>query len=322
VTSEAAFEELYRSRRPVLHQLGLAGGVSFLVIVLCSACAYLWNSRRLPDPPGPHATERGRGSAIFGWLAQRLLARRPIVRAGFFFTMRVLARSVPHRHSIGIALAVALAVGTVTLRLAGVSLSLDFSAAPNALFAIQTLLVVALVSGFRHSVRVPAELRARWLFHVIQPANQRGYLAGVKRAALVKCVVPTLMGLLPLHVLVFGWRTAVLHFTYGLLIALVLAEASLLGFRRLPFASSYVPAANLKTHGSIYAVICLACVYAVAWLERLALSTTRGSLVLFGITVAFLVTVRLVDRRRRQTRVMTELDELPEPATQRLELSG
>jgi hypothetical protein len=321
VTAEAAFEELYRSRRPVLHQLGRTGGASFLAVLLCSGAAYLWNSRRLPDPPSPRGTERGRGSAIFGWIAQRLLARRPLVRAGFFFTMRVLARSVPNRLPIGIALAVALAVGTVMLRLAAGSLSLDFSAAPTALFAIQTLLVGALVTGFRHSVRVPGDLRARWLFHVVRPADGRAYLDGSKRAALVKLVFPTVMGLFPLHVLVFGSWTAVLHFTYGLLLALVFMEASLLGFRNLPFASSYVPAPNLNTHGSIYAFIFLGGVYAVAWLERFALSTTRGTVVLLVSSVSLLGIIRAVDVWRWRNRGAIELDELPDPATLRLGLA-
>jgi hypothetical protein len=320
VTAEAAFEELYRSRRPGLHQLGRTGAATFLAALLCSGAAYLWNSRRLPQPPSPRATERGRGSAIFGWIAQRLLVRRLLVRAGFFFTMRVLARSVPNRLSIGIALAVALAVGTVILRLAGGGLSWDFSAAPNALFAIQTLLVGALVTGFRHSVRVPGDLRARWLFHVVRPADGRAYLDGSKRAALVKLVCPTLMGLFPLHALVFGARTAVLHFTFGLLLALVLMEAFLLGFRKLPFASSYIPAPNMNTLGSIYACIFLAGVYAVAWLERFALSTTRGTVVLFVSCVGVLGIIRAVDVWRWRNRGAIELDELPDPATLRLGL--
>ena len=49
--------------------------------------------------------------------------------------------------------------------------------------------------GFRHSVRVPADLRARWLFHLIRPADHSAYMAGVRRAAVVKLVVPVLLAL-------------------------------------------------------------------------------------------------------------------------------
>jgi hypothetical protein len=319
--SELRFEVIYRSHRPLLRQLGLAGGGTFLVLLLGSAAAYLWNNRRLPDPQISRAAERGPVGALFDAVAQRLVARRPLVRAGFFFTIRVLARSVQNRLSIGVPLAVAIAVATVSLRVGGMSLSLDFSSAPTALLAVQLLFVTALVTGFRHSVRVPADLRARWLFHLIRPANHSAYLVGVRRAAVVKLVVPVLLALLPLHVLALGWETAILHFAYGLLSALVLGEASLLGYRRLPFASSYVPTVNVTAYGGIYACIFLAGVYAVAWLERLALSTTRGTVVLFVVTGTILAVIRGMDVWQRRDRVEVELDELVDPPTLRLGLT-
>jgi hypothetical protein len=319
-TSEAAFSELYRNRRPLLRQLGLTGSLRFLAVLLCSAAAYLWNNRRLPDPPSPRTMQRGPLSAILSWIARALLARRPLVRAGFFFTIRVLGHSVQNRLSIGIALAVAIAVSTVSLRLAGVGSSLDSSTAPNAFFAIQILLVAALVSGFRHSVRVPAELRARWLFHVVQPANQSVYLEGAKRAALVKLILPMQIALLPLHVLALGWQMAATHFAYDLLIALILVESSLLEYRRLPFASSYVPVTNLSTHGPILAIVFLGSVYTLAWLERLALSTPRGTATLFGISAIVLAVVRGVDAWQRRERADIELDEIVDPPTLRLGL--
>ena len=182
----------------MLQQLGLAGGGTFLLVLLGASVAYLWNNRRLPDRTISRTAERGPVGAILDAVGRRLVARRPLVRAGFFFTLRVLARSVQNRLSIGIPLAVAIAVATVSLRVAGLSASLDFSSAPIAVLAVQLLFVAALVIGFRHSVRVPADLRARWLFHLIRPANHSAYMAGAKRAALLKLVVPVLVVLLPL----------------------------------------------------------------------------------------------------------------------------
>jgi len=318
--SERAFEFMYQSHRPALHQLGLAGGGACLAVLLGSAAAYLWNNRRLPDPPFSRSAERGPLGAFFDAIAQRLVARRPLVRAGFFFTMRVLARSVQNRLSIGIPLAVAIAVATVSLRVAGISASLDFSSAPIALLAVQLLFVSALMTGFRHSVRVPADLRARWLFHLIRPANHSRYMAGVKRAAIVKLVVPALLALLPLHILAFGRHTAILHFAYGLLSALVLREAFLLEYRRLPFASSYVPTVDVTTYGGIYAFIFLIAVYTVAWLEHLALGTTGGTVALFVVTGTILAVIRGMDVWQRRDRIEVELDELVDPPTLRLGL--
>jgi hypothetical protein len=318
--AEASFDLIYQSHRPLLQQLGFAGGAAFLATLLVSAAAYVWNNRRLPIPAISRAAERGPMGAVFDWMAQQLIARRPLVRAGFFFTSRVLTRSVQNRLSIGIPLAVAIAVATVSLRVAGIGASLDFSSAPIALLAVQLLFLSALVLGFRHSVRVPADLRARWIFHLIRPANHAAYLSGGKRAAVIKLIVPVLIALVPLHLLALGPQTTILHGAFGLLCALVLGEVSLLGYRRLPFASSYVPTMDVTTYGGIYALLFLIGVYTVAWFEHVALSSSRGAAVLLSITAAILIILRGTDAWQRRDRVEVELDELVDPPTLRLGL--
>ena len=86
--SERTFESIYQSHRPLLRQLGWAGGGTFLVVLLGSAAAYFWNNRRLPLPPISRTAKRGPLSGIFDAIGQRLVARQPLVQAGFFFTMR------------------------------------------------------------------------------------------------------------------------------------------------------------------------------------------------------------------------------------------
>jgi len=318
--SERAFEFMYQSRRPLLRQLGVIGGGTFLALLLATAAAYFWNNRRLPEPPFSRARE-GRRSAVVDAIALRAFARPPLVRAGFFFTMRVLGRSVQNRLPIAIALAVAIAVAAVSLVPAWTSASFDVSSAPVRLSAVQLLLVAAVLAGFRHSIRVPADLRARWLFHLIRPADRAAYLAGVRRAAVVRLVLPVLTALLPLHVLVFGPQTAILHFFFGLLSALVLRNALLLGYPRLPFASSYVPTEEMTTYGSIYASIFLVSVYTVAWLEHLALSTTSGTVVLFVVTGSLFGVIRGIGIWQSRAPVEVALDEVVEPPTLRLGLS-
>jgi hypothetical protein len=74
------------------------------------------------------------------------------------------------------------------------------------------------------------------------------------------------------------------------------------------------------THGPIYAFIFLAGVYAVAWLERIALGTTRSTVLLFGISGTVLAVLRGIDAWQRRDRVDVELDELVELPTLRLGL--
>ena len=101
----------------------------------------------------------------------------------------------------------------------------------------------------------------------------------------------------------------------------MLNEAFLLGYRRLPFASSYVPTVDVTTYGAIYAFLFLIGVYTVAWLEHLALSSTRGTVVLFICCVAVLGILRAVDAWRWRNRAAIDLDELPDPPTLRLGLA-
>jgi hypothetical protein len=317
---ERMFESMYLSHRPLLRQLGWTGSGTCLILLLASGAAYFWNNRRLPLPPVSRRAQRGWLSRIFDAIGRRLLARPPLVQAGFFFTTRVLARSVQNRLAIGIPIAVAIATATVSLQGAWMNASFDFSSAPIAVLGVQLLFVSALAIGFRHSVRVPADLYARWIFHHIRPAHHAAYMAGVERAAVVKLVLPVLLGLVPLHVLALGRQSVIPHFTFGLLGVLVLGEILLLGYRRLPFASSYVPSANFTTLGAVYALFFFIGVYTVAWLEYLALSTRTGVIVLVAISAALLAVIHGIDMWQRRERVDVELDELVDPPTLRLNL--
>jgi hypothetical protein len=318
--SERTFEVLYQSRRPLLRELGLTGGGMFLLVLITSVVAYFWNNRRLPEPDILRTAERGH-LRILDAIGLRVVARRPLVRAGLFFTMRVLARSVQNRLSIGIPLAIAIAVSMVSLPAAGMTSALDFSSAPVAVLAVQLLFVTALTIGFRHSIRVPADLRARWMFHLIRPAAQDVYLRGVKRAAVVKLVLPALLVLLPFHLFALGRQVALVHFAFGLLSALVLREASLLAYRRLPFASNYVPDAKITTYVGIYVFVWLISVYTVAWVEHVALRSTGGTIALFVVTLTSFAAIRAIDRWQRRNPHEVDLDELVDPPTLRLGLT-
>ena len=320
--SERAFEFMYQTRRPLLHQLGLAGGGTFLLVLFASAAAHLWNNRRLPDPPVSGKVERRYVTSILDAIALHVVARGPLVRAGLFFTMRVLGRSVQNRLSIGVPLAVGIAVATVSLPAAGMTSTSDFSNAPVAVLAVQLLFVTALIIGFRHSVRVPADLRARWIFHLIRPMDHRVYLRGAKRAAVLKLVLPAaLLALLPFHVIALGRQTAIVHFAFGLLSALVLRDAVLLEYRRLPFAASYVPQGTIATHAGLFVFACVASVYTVAWVEHVALSTTGGTVALFVVTIIAFAAIGAIDMWQRRNPREVELDELVEPPTLRLGLT-
>jgi hypothetical protein len=320
--SEREAAALYRGLDPLFHQLAGLAIVALVVSTTLAVAAFAWNNRRLPVVA---FRTRGRGQSLrrsLGAAVERLVVRTPAARAGFAFTLQCLSRSVPHRLAIAASVGVGLASAAVTLREVGVRGGLDEASIPVGLLAVQTMLVIVLLAGFRHAVRVPAELRANWNFHVSWSGDERPFLAGARRATLLVLIVPALLALAPLYAFVIGWPLAVAHAVCGFLLALALLRVLLLGFRKLPFASSYVPSINLKALSPVYVLFFLLVSYAVAGLERLAFTGTGGTAALLAALALLAAGVAQADRLQRQTREPIDLDEPPAPATQRLGLGG
>src|SRR5262249_4502558 len=102
--------------------------------------------------------------------------------------------------------------------------------------------------GLRAAFRVPAELRASWLFRSVPIRDPSEALSGVRKAMV-------LIGLLPCcvasaAVCAQAWidpARVILSYLFDVAAGLLLVELLLLRFRSVPFASTYVPGkANLK----------------------------------------------------------------------------
>jgi hypothetical protein len=151
--------------------------------------------------------------------------------------------------------------------------------------------------------------------------DERGYLAGTKRAGLIVLVILPLLLLLPLHVAIFGPIIAVVHSLFGFLIAIAILDGVFLGYRKLPFACSHVPIENPKLLWPAAVASFLLVAYGFASVERFALQTPTRAAVLCAILGAIVLITRLIDRAQRRERLPVNFDEGPAPATQRLGLS-
>ena len=100
--------------------------------------------------------------------------------------------------------------------------------------------------GFRHAVRVPAELAANWAVQVAWAGDTRRHVAGAKAAGALLFVAVPVLALTPLYGLVFNRQDAVAIALCGLAGGLAALEGMFLGYRKMPFACGYLPA-NLKT---------------------------------------------------------------------------
>jgi hypothetical protein len=280
--------DLYRSLWPRHRELAATGIAALVIAFVVTTGACLWNSRRLPAPLGRPAREVGTTGRARNWMAAHVVARTSLCQAGFFFALQTMSRQVPHRVALASSVAVGLSLVLIAAQgrafASGSDVS-DVASLPVALLAGQWLLLASLLSGFRHAVRIPAELRASTTFSLVWTGNLTPYISGVKRAGWIALVLPTLGGLFIWHAIVLGASLAALRLGIGLVVSAFLMETLFLRYRRLPFVSAYVPGAELKSRGIAYVAALLSVSFALAWIERLALMTTAGYVTLVTLTI-------------------------------------
>lgn len=312
--------DAYRGHRLVFRELAGIAGIATLVLTLVGVPACVWSFRRPPVHAPAH--RRRRISAVLLDTGAEVFIRHPIARAGFFFTLQTLARSPAHRIVIAVTAGIGLAGAIVTLGGRDIGETIASQMPLTVVLAAQFVLVSSLIAGFRHAVRIPAELGANWIFQVAWPGDERGYLSGVKKAGVVGLVLPALMTLQPLNMLALGWRVALLHGLAGLMAGLIVLELLLMNVRRPPFACSYLPDGGVRTPLAPIALGGFAGVtYLFATIERLALVDQRSTIWLLMGLGACMAVVRAIDIWKRRRPIEIAFNELPVPPTQRFELN-
>jgi hypothetical protein len=254
-------------------------------------------------------------------MVAHVIARTSLRQAGFFFTLQTLSRQVFHRIALASSLAVGLSLILIMARGQTPGPGSDVGSVPLALLAGQSLLLASVLSGFRHAVRLPAELRANTTFSLAWAGNLRPYISGVKLAGWVALVLPALGGLFIWHAAVLGTRLSALHFGVGFAVSALLMETLFARYRLVPFASAYVPSGELRSRGIACAAVLLFMSFAFAWIERFALTAPAGYLLLVAATIGLSAGVRAFDYRSQRPTAF-DLDEPPQLPTQRLDLAS
>jgi hypothetical protein len=280
--TEAWAADRYRRTQAGASSLGLLAPVGLAGAFGVALVAFLWNARRpAARPRTPRRAGRAR-PALFTRLVTSTVARAPAVQAGFFFTLRTLSRSVPHRAALAVAAAVGLAVATIGF---GRALRLPPGTEPRALLGTQTLLIACLVAGADQALRVPAHLPASWNVKLAWPGDARGYLTGVKRAVVAGIGVPTLALLLLAHLTLLPPVYALTHYAVGLLLLLIALEARFIADHPLPFLTPYVAGSRIKG-APLWFVAAVVAAEALSAIEAAALRNTIGSIILLAALIA------------------------------------
>jgi hypothetical protein len=219
---------------------------------------------------------------------------------------------------VAISVAAALTLPSVILILGSGDAQEPASPIPLGLLAMQTMVLIVLIGGFRYAVTVPAELVANWSIRMAWRGDERGYLTGVKQAALFATVVAPSLVLLPLHVGLFGPATALVHAVVGCLFGIAALDALFLAYRKVPFSCAYLPLGDPKLLWPGGAAILLLVPYAFAAIERAALRSPARTAALAAALAGIVLMIKVIDRVKRRERQQVDFDERPAPPTQRL----
>jgi hypothetical protein len=322
VVSERNATDLYRSLWPLYHELAWMAIAALAFVCILTTAACMWNSRRLPVPMVRRAHEDGAAGRAWNWVVAHVVARTPLRQAGFLFTLQTLSRQVAHRVALASSLAIGLSLIVITARGRVLVARSDVASVSLAVLAGQSLLLACVLSGFRHAVRIPAELRGSSTFSLAWAGNLSPYISGVKRAGWMALVLPTLGSLFIWHATVLGAPVAALHLGVGLVVSALLMETLFVRYRLVPFASGYMPSGELGARGIASAAALLCGAFALACVERFALTSTAGYLTLIAIIVGLWAGVMAVDRASPRTATPLDLDEPTPVPTQRLDLAG
>jgi hypothetical protein len=161
-------------------------------------------------------------------------------RAVYAFFADTLKASGKHRMALtnylGVALAAILLVAVTykdSLR--------SMSPSSGLVLALPLVVALTLVLGVRVLVDRPVAPEANWVFRLTETPRPEKYVSGLKKAVVLKFLLPFFGIVFLLHAMIWpGWQAG-LHAAFGALVSLLAVEAAFFGYRKVPFAATYLP---------------------------------------------------------------------------------
>jgi len=295
--AEDAAAAHYRTNVARLKPLAGYAVVASIASLLLAIGSYYWNSRELPLPLVGSRASKFRTRRFLSRAATFALVRRPVSQAGFFLTLHCLFRSAPHRVVMSGCSAVALAIAILLLASISRSVARHPSVVPASAFLTQTIVLMIMLGGFRHVMRVPADIGGNKLFRLAWVGNGEAFLAGVRRAALVGVVLPVVILLLPTNLYLLGGTKALMHSVSGLLLAAAFLSVLTGRSTNLPFVASFGPTPDLNTLGPAVLIGGFFGISIFSGIEHYALSDLSTAAMFWGALLAVAVVPRLAADR-------------------------
>jgi hypothetical protein len=253
-------------------------------------------NRRIVEQPDIAPADRSRPALrLVAFLATRLQPGS-VERAILLFTARTMARSRHHRLLLaaygGIGLAVALAYGRELLYGSSSFERLWYNPRwnqPNApLLAGSLVLVFFAVIGARAVFSQPIALKANWIFRITAVRSSAEYFAAARQSLFALVVAPILFAWAVLFLAIWPADPALRHVAILVVAGILMVQLSLHGFRKIPFACSYLPGkANMHVKLGLVGIGFLFITTQAVELEFQALGNTEAYVVLLAVLLVW-----------------------------------
>ena len=294
---ESRLRTLYRQSLPHLTTLAVRGIGALVVVLTLSLTVYLRNARRFHMlPEGQAANTVGGVSSLSDGVAS-LLTRRPATRAGLLFLVRTVAGNPSHRVYVTAFMATGLAL-LITMAPAALSGGQSAATIGTTELVAQTLMLTAMVAGFRAAVRTSADTRAAWVFGVAETAGHGEFRKGVRLGVIV-AVVATVLVLFPLHAAAWGVSIAAAHAINGVALGWLLVEVACASVER-PLVWTIPPSDGLNTVGVVLLGAMVIVVLVLSAIERAALTASTGTATFAGVMLVAAAAVRFFNERNHR----------------------
>ncbi|MGH9719277.1 MAG: hypothetical protein ACRD8O_03640 [Bryobacteraceae bacterium] len=295
------FQQLSGAAHPAFAPLAerALGGliISSLVVAVTKALVYRRTMRSVIEQPDIAPGDRSRPvSRIARYLAAKLLPNS-LERAVVLFIVRTLARSRQHRLVLALYAGAGLAIALAYAK----SLLYGYSRMRwdhvNVPFLIGSLVVLCFaVLGARMVFSLPVSLPANWIFRITAVHSPTAYYDAIRKALFAITAGPVWIAFAILYVTIWPSLPALQHVAVLVLVGIGLVEGSLDGFRKIPFACSYLPGkANLNTRLGIFGILFICMAEIGVQIEYWAM---RGP-ARFVVMIGTLLGVAIWARRRR-----------------------
>lgn len=217
----------------------IAAGIAIMLAVGTYLLSYRRYRKLLLESPVRLATPR-----LWRWSVLTLLACSPRREGVMDFLVKTLVRSRTHRLLWLVYLGAAAAVMLNSSLIDGGIFARSHSWNKALHFVVHfwpLACSVVVLSGFRHVLSIPAELRANWVFQITESQGRTEWMSAVERFVMAYAIAPIYLVLFPVAGLVLGWPMATRMTILQLLVSLSMFEALFYSWQKLPFTCSHIP---------------------------------------------------------------------------------